>query len=791
MKLKYIIASLLAGITLFSACEKEADHYLDEIKVDKSFLGFPQAGGSLTISLTATENWTISISEKDAGWLSVSPASGQAGSTNVTFTAAATEDGNNTSVTINCAGKKQIIKITQEAGEKPEPAVMSVAEALAIIKTLETGEVASGTYRVKGKVCKINEISVQYGNATFYLSDDGSFNGKDKSDCNWLQVYRGLWLDGEPFTKGDEFSVGDELVVEGLLMDYKGTPETKEKMAHVVSVTKSLISVEPFDFEKLPAIDTTFNMVVTAKESPLLLTSDSDWLQIVGVSADGSYKLHANENPRTAERTATVSIQGPTALKTVSITQSGIPASGATVSEIIEMEDGSAVLTLQSTTVVAKSTRGVVVTDGSKYLYIFGDKTADVQVGDNVQVAATKTTYGGIPELTDVESVVVDSQGNPVNHPDPKDITNNAVDYKSAVTEYVKLSGTLKVSGNYYNLALDGVDEGVKMGSVSYPITDLNIKSYEGKKITVTGYFTGLTSTGGRYINIVATKIAEYTENPKGTLTNPYTPSEIATLLTAGTAVEGNVYVKGKVSAILYTFSANFGTGTFWISDDGNAYGVSDDKKKTSQPTKDFECYGVYWFNNTPWAEGNAQVAIGDEVVVCGKVTVYNGIAETSNKNAWVYSVNGSTTDANGVGNAAFPFNVAGACSFIEYMEEAKAAAAAADQPAPSFPDVCVKGKVSAILYTFSASYGTGTFWISDDGTAYGVSDDKKKTSQPTKDFECYGVYWFNNTPWAEGNAQIAVGDDVIVRGQLTKYNGIYETANKKAWVYSLNGNTE
>ena len=199
----------------------------------------------------------------------------------------------------------------------------------------------------------------------------------------------------------------------------------------------------------------------------------------------------------------------------------------------------------------------------------------------------------------------------------------------------------------------------------------------------------------------------------------------------------------------------------------------------------------MYWFDNTSWVDGNGQVEIGDEVVVCGKTTVYNGVAETSKQKAWVYSVNGATTDADGLGNASFPFNVAGAEAFIDRMEAAKAAAAENDEPDPVFPDVCVKGKVSAILYPFSANYGTATFWLSDDGKAYGVSGDKKNTSDPVHDFECYTVYWLNNTPWTEGNDQIAEGDDVIVKGQLTKYNTTYETSKQKAWVYSLNGKTE
>ena len=317
---------------------------------------------------------------------------------------------------------------------------------------------------------------------------------------------------------------------------------------------------------------------------------------------------------------------------------------------------------------------------------------------------------------------------------------------------------------------------------IVYPVDALNAKSFDGKKITVTGYFNGLSSKG-KFINIIATKIDEYVDNPKGTATNPYTASEAAALLTAGTKFDEDIYIKGKVSAILYDFSTYNGTGTFWLSDDGEFKG-SEDKKSTTEFTHDFECYSVYWFDNQKWVEGNGQVRIGDEVVVCGKTTVYNGIAETSNKKAWVYSVNGATSEANGLGNAEYPFNVAGAVAFIDAMEAAKAAAKAADQPTPTFPDVYVKGKISKIQSEYSVEYGTSIFWISEDG---------EFKNDPKQDFEAYSLWYFGGKAWAEGDKQIALGNEIVLKGQLTYYakNNVYETSSKKASLYSLNGATE
>lgn len=772
MKAKYIIVSLIAAIgLLMTGCVEEADHFLDEVKVSSSYLAFPAAGGTVPTELTATGAWTITALPD---WVTVNPASGGAGQITVSFTASAATDSREATAKIECGGKTQNINLLQVT-EKTEPVTMSVKQALEVIKPLADQEVAGGTYRVKGIVCKIDEISAQYGNATYYLSDDGSFTAG-----NWLEVYRGLWLNGAAITKGDEFSVGDELTIEGSLMNYKGTPETKEKTAIVVAVKKSLISVEAFSFDELPAIDTTFNMVVTAKESPLLVSCDADWLQITDVNKDGSYKLHASENTRTAKRTANITVKGPTALKIIGITQAGAPSTGASISEIVAAADNDQVQTLPTSVVVALTARGAVLSDGSKAIYVYGNDAAALKVGDGVRISGKKTTYNGVPEITDLTEVFVDSEGNAVEHPTATDITANAPDYTAAEAEYVKLSGTLAVSGNYYNMTLDGLDPDTKQGSIVYPIDALNAKSFDGKKITVTGYFNGLSSKG-KFINIIATKIDEFVDNPKGTATNPYTASEVAQLLLAGTTFDEDIYIKGIVSDILYDYSTYNGTGTFWLSDDGTC-NLSEDKKKTNDPAHDFEVYSAYWFGGEAWTEGKGQVRIGDEVVVCGKTTVYNGVAETASKKAHLYSVNGATTDENGLGNAVSPFNVAGAKACIDFQQTAIAAAKAADQPAPVFGNVYVKGKISKIVYEYSTFAGTGTFWISDDGTGEG---DKNK------EFECYSLYWFNNQQWKEGDGQIAVGDEVVVVGQLTIYSGTYETSSKKAWLYSLNGKTE
>lgn len=772
---KFGIIALIAALAALVGCEKEADHFLSEIKVSTSYVSLPAEGGDATLTLTAEDTWAIGDIPE---WLTITPSSGSAGETTVKFHADAATETREATITVTCAKKTQSINIIQMT-EKQELAVTPIATAI------EQGTAnGGGNFRLKGMITKV--VNTQYGN--FYIEDETGdiyIYGVKNAQGQYPKDASGGW---------DSFNVaaGDVVTVEGPFKLYGDTPELVD--AIIIAVEKSLIDVEAFDFEKLPAEGADFDLKVKAKVEPLLVTSDSDWLHVTGVSKEGAYTLHADANDYTAERTATITISGPGALKTVSVTQVGIPATGATVTEIIAMADASEVETLECTT-IAKTAKGVVVWDGTTACYVYGDKAAEVMVGDNVKVFGIKKTYNGVPEIelskdNEAHLVKVLSSGNTFEVPASTDITANAGTYTADKAEYIKLTGTLAVSGNYYNLMLDEFPEGEHQGSIVAPVEDLNAASFDGKKITITGWFNGL-SGGGKYINIITTKIVEFVDNPKGSATNPFLPSEIAAEILAGNVPEEDVYIKGIVSAVLYTASESYPTATFWLSDDGTAYGVSADKKSSTEPTKDFECYSVYWFDNQPWAEGNGQVGVGDEVIVCGKTTSYNGQPETFSKKAWLYSVNYVKTAGVGLGSAEFPFNVAGAEEVIDFQQAEIAAAAAAEVEAPVFKDVCVGGKISAILYTFSSSYGTGTFWISDDGTAYGVSADFKTTTEPSKDFECYSLYWYGGQPWTDSDAQPQIGDDVIVKGQLTLYKGTYETASKKAWVYSLNGATE
>lgn len=125
----------------------------------------------------------------------------------------------------------------------------------------------------------------------------------------------------------------------------------------------------------------------------------------------------------------------------------------------------------------------------------------------------------------------------------------------------------------------------------------------------------------------------------QGTQDDPFSVADaIAKAKETGTTATSELYyIKGKISAITYTFSAQYGTATFDLKDEDS----SDDAK--------FTAYAIKYFNNVAWVEGNTQVNIGDEAVICGKIVNYkDNTPETSQGSGYLYSLNGETGSTGG-----------------------------------------------------------------------------------------------------------------------------------------------
>ena len=104
------------------------------------------------------------------------------------------------------------------------------AKATKIAAALGQNDKITGVY-VKGIVKSVKEVSTQYGNATYYITDtDGAAN---------FYVYRGKNVGNTSFTSADQIKEGDNVVVYGDLMNYMGNSPQLGQGNYLISNSSS------------------------------------------------------------------------------------------------------------------------------------------------------------------------------------------------------------------------------------------------------------------------------------------------------------------------------------------------------------------------------------------------------------------------------------------------------------------------------------------------------------------------------------------------------------------------
>ena len=581
-----------------------------------------------------------------------------------------------------------------------------------------------------------------------------------------------------------------------------------------VALFASCIEEEPVASYKL-AIDLTQSVVavganggsatveVNSGEVTWKATTSADWITFTPATGSGNTKVTVTVGAFDEDRTGEISIKAGNIEKLITVIQTGDPH-GLTEDDPLTCAEAVVIcgkLDDKATTSKKYYVKGIISAIVEEYGTQYGNATfwmgdnegektfeayrvlyfdnvkyddptkQNISEGDNVLIYGVLMNYGGQAETSQNAAYLVKLDANtaPALSCKEPELVVGASETEATFTI------TAKNLTENWTVTTDAswIKDYTKSGTKDN--TEINV-SFDANADTNPREATFTVKSAGAKDLVLKLKQGGYTAS--GTLEKPYTVAEVIEAIKAGTAA-GNVYVKGIISnTTKYNFEKDkYNTASFWISDDG-VYNNDLDK--------DFEAYSVFWLGGsleepTAAANVNANFMIGDEVVLYGAVTSYTKnettTYETSSKKAKIYSLNWATTDENGVGNVDYPFNIAGAKQFIDATQAAIAAAKEAGEEL-AIPDVAVKGKVNELVSGgFSAQYGNGTFWISDDGSA--------------KDFEAYRVMYLENKAFEEGMTNVAVGDEVIIKGQLTKYKDTYETNQNKAYLYSLNGVTE
>ena len=172
MKLRNIFTLLAAALSLaFVGCQ-EQERFLEEVKVSKSYVAIPVEGDEVKIQVEALAEWNITAWDAKAEknieipeWLTITPMSGAAGKSEVTFAAGATTETREVMLHLDCCGASQVLNVMQMAS-KPEAALTTCKFVL------ENG-VVDQFYRIKAKVAEIPLADFQkYGK--FFISDDST-----------------------------------------------------------------------------------------------------------------------------------------------------------------------------------------------------------------------------------------------------------------------------------------------------------------------------------------------------------------------------------------------------------------------------------------------------------------------------------------------------------------------------------------------------------------------------------------------------------------------------------------
>ena len=160
-------------------------------------------------------------------------------------------------------------------------------------------------------------------------------------------------------------------------------------------------------------------------------------------------------------------------------------------------------------TVVGITGRSLLIADETGMMLVYLGSAPACNVGDVVKVAGTTSVYGGAKQFGN-DTVVTVLENGTVENPTPVELSAAELDaYADAsniVPIYVKVTGKLTVSGNYYNFTMDGC---TIVGSFSYPAGAIKetLDAQNGNTFTAEGYIIGVTGSSVKYLNILVTDI--------------------------------------------------------------------------------------------------------------------------------------------------------------------------------------------------------------------------------------------------------------------------------------------
>ena len=480
MKLRYIIPMFIAAVAMLAGCsDDDKKSYLSDVQVSQSYVAIAagEEGDAATtefqaeITVTASGNWEF---KNVPDWLTVSPASGEAGQHTVVFKALKTTESRTANLKLACNGQEQEINVMQMA-KKTEVPLSTCAQIIAA----DDGK----TYRAKGAVKSI--ANTTYGN--WYLQDEtgeiyiyGTLD-KNGAEKNFLSL---------------GIEVGDIVTVEGPKTTYNGTVELVN--VTVIAIEKSLIKVDSLDIKNntLAKEGGEFHAVLKNKGNGLnIIIPDEakDWLLVSGISISGTESvvtMRALPNEGGA-RQATVAFTTTNGGKTYT-TETTISQEGSIiecpVSDFLAAEVGTSQYRLTGviTSLYASDKQGksFYVRDYSGEVLVYraeGFIEAGAKVGDVVTVVGQRGAYKNTPQMVSGTFEELKYAVTPISISDFRNVSDDK-------EKYYLLSGTINKVAE--------ADQGAKDDVTKYGNFDL---TDETGSVYIYGVLTGWGGSKGHF----------------------------------------------------------------------------------------------------------------------------------------------------------------------------------------------------------------------------------------------------------------------------------------------------
>lgn len=176
-----------------------------------------------------------------------------------------------------------------------------------------------------------------------------------------------------------------------------------------------------------------------------------------------------------------------------------------TYTQIKDLVKGETVA-IKDALVVATSTRGPILWDETGAILAYQPSETPA-IGSVVTVNATVGEYNKALQLNDATFTVTGTTEVPTQTATEVTAANidDLMTVESVTATYVKFTGTLNISGYYYNVFFPF--ETNYQGSLYYPDAEaLGLAALNGREVIVEGWFTSI--SGSRYLNVVATKVS-------------------------------------------------------------------------------------------------------------------------------------------------------------------------------------------------------------------------------------------------------------------------------------------